>query len=182
RSASDGLSSTTRMNTQIRLIEPLGERVATLPLDVGGEGAALVLPGATDNLLRIEPGGRQWLAEPANADGEHPARINGVALRSPVPLVDGDVITLGDAQVVVHPAAARIDVFHLGGNATVAPLRQGGVLPGDEVEAGVREVFATGAAESPAPAARASRRKLRLAVSGTIAALVLAVVGVLLAL
>jgi formylglycine-generating enzyme required for sulfatase activity len=169
------------MSPSVHIHEPLGERVASLPLDLGGEGADLPLPGATGPSLRITAAGRQWLAESLHTDASSAAPlINGLPPRTAQPLVDGDVITLGDAQVIVHPAAGRLEVLHLAGNATVAPLRQE-LLPGDEVEAGVREVFAADAPKVAAPVVRKSRG-LRYAVLGIAAALVLVVVGVMLAL
>ena len=63
------------------------------------------------------------------------------AQRSPAPLTDHDVIRIGDAQLVVQPSAARIEVLHLAGNATVAPVHQH-VLPGEEVVGGVPEAGA----------------------------------------
>jgi formylglycine-generating enzyme required for sulfatase activity len=166
------------MNLEVRIHEPLGDRAATLPLVLGGDGAALVLPGVEGQVLRIAPGGTQWLAEPLLAGA---AALNGIALAATQPLVDGDVLSLGSAQVILHPGRGRIDVVHLAGNATVAPLRQG-ELPGDEVQAGVREVFAARAPEAPAHAAAARPRALRNAAIAIAAALVLAIVGVLVAL
>ncbi len=167
------------MTAPIRILEPLGERAAALPLELGGAGAALAVPGAEGIAMRLVPGGRHWLAEPVDAAA---VRVNGLPLRATVPLADGDVITLGSAQVVVHPAAARVQVLHLAGNDTVAPLRQT-AIPGDEVQAGVREVFATGAPDAPAePASRAGRRGWRRAALAAAGAVLLAVAAVLLAL
>lgn len=173
------MSAVASMNTQIRIIEPLGERVATLPLDLGGEGASLVVPGVEGRALRLVASGRQWLAEPVAAAT---ISINGIAMRSAQPLVDGDVIALGTAHLVVWPSADRLEVLHLAGNETVAPLRQA-VLPGDEVEAGVREVFAADTPlDAPAAALRPAARRWRRVTLAVAAVLVLAVIGVLLAL
>jgi formylglycine-generating enzyme required for sulfatase activity len=166
------------MNQQVRIHEPLGERMALLPLTLGGAGAALVLPGADGEVVRIAQGERQWLAEPLGAGA---ARLNGMALDATQLLVDGDVLSVGEAQLIVHPAQGRIQVAHLAGNATVAPLRQG-ELAGEEFEAGVREVFAARAPHEDTPAAPARPRTLRNAAIAVAALLVLAIVGVLVAL
>ena len=44
------------MNDPVRLIEPLGERAASLPLDLGGTDAAVVLPGAEGMVARVVRG------------------------------------------------------------------------------------------------------------------------------
>src|SRR5690606_25226239 len=157
--------------------EPLGERVATLPIDVGGDGMDLPLPGVEGRALRILAGGREWLAEPV---ADVVVTLNGIALRDTQPLSDGDVIGVGAAQLTMHPLQGRIEVAHLAGNATVSPLRQD-VLPGDEVVAGVREVFAANTPASPAtPGTRAVRRRMGYAALGVAAVLVLALAAVLL--
>jgi formylglycine-generating enzyme required for sulfatase activity len=166
------------MSPEVRIREPLGERTAMLPLALGGEGAALVLPGVDGEVLRIAPAGRQWLAEPLSAGA---VMLNGIALNLSQPLVDGDVLSVGTAQVIVHPGQGRIDVVHLAGNPTVAPLRNG-ELPGDEFDAGVREIFAAPAPGEPGRATTTRRRMLRNAAIAAAVLLVLAVTGVLAAL
>src|SRR5688572_22352554 len=106
------------MSQQVRIKEPLGERAALLPLDLGGEGAALSLPGLEGIVLTIIASGRQWLAQPV---AEARATLNGIALRHVQPLAEGDVIALGDAQITLRPGEASIEVAHLAGNTTVAP-------------------------------------------------------------
>jgi formylglycine-generating enzyme required for sulfatase activity len=133
----------------VRISEPLGERLAALPLTLGGSDAQVVLPGAGRALLTLQASGSQWLARPA--PGAH-ATLNGMPLRADAVLDAGDVIGMGRAQVNVDPAASRLVVVHLAGNDTVAPVRRD-LLPGEEVVAGVREIFAVG---SPATA-RAAR-------------------------
>lgn len=163
------------MNQAIRIVEPLGERAAALPLEVGGEGAGLVVPGASGSALSLVASGRQWLAQPA-ADGAR-VTLNGVLLRTAQPLADGDVIGVGEAQVTVRPGAALVEVMHLAGNATVAPLRQD-ALPGEEIIAGVHEVVATA---EPANVARPAtvRRAGRWLAAAAAAAVLLAVLGLL---
>ncbi|MDQ2642047.1 MAG: SUMF1/EgtB/PvdO family nonheme iron enzyme [Pseudomonadota bacterium] len=164
------------MSATLRINEPLGSRAATLPLDLGGAGAALVLPGVEGIAVSIAGEG-QWLAHPAQGAR---SLLNGQPLRSAQPLAAGDVLTVGEAQVTVHPDAGLVDVVHLAGNATVAPLREA-VLPGDEVEAGVREIIA--AQPESGAAVRGTQRASRKAVwlaAGIAAALVVVVAGLLL--
>lgn len=163
------------MSSTLRINEPLGSRAATLPLDLGGEGAGLVLPGVEGIALRITGEG-QWLANPASGAR---SLLNGQPLRSPQPLAAGDVLTVGEAQVTVQPQAGLLEVVHLTGNATVAPLREA-VLPGDEVEAGVREIIAVRpeAGAAARGAGSASRKGLWLA-AGIAAAVVILVAGLL---
>ncbi len=163
------------MSPQTRITEPLGERSAVLPLTLGGAGADVRIPGLEATALVLEERGGQWFARPAADAG---VTRNGVALTEATVLDAGDVLALGEAQLVAWPGE-RIEILHLAGNATVAPLRQV-ALPGDEVVAGVREIFASDAAESSAATAtpHAMRRNHWLAL-GTAGVLVLAVAAVL---
>lgn len=166
------------MSHGLRIIEPLGNRAATLPLDLGGEGAGLVLPGASGIAVTLAAEG-QWMAHPVPGAR---SLLNGQPLRAPQALADGDVLTVGEAQVVVHPAEAVLEVVHLAGNATVAPLREV-ALPGDEVEAGVQEIIAARPLPGGARAdARPASRKGMWLAAGIAAAVVLVVAGLLLAL
>ena len=95
-------------------------------------------------------------------------RLNGVVLREPVVLVDGDVLQVGEAQLVFEAAGPALRVTHLAGNATVAPLHQD-VLPGEAVLAGAAEITAAveavaGRSAALAPAPRAASRLWWLAV------------------
>jgi formylglycine-generating enzyme required for sulfatase activity len=147
------------MGSMVRIHEPLGERTATLPLAFGGEGAGIAVPGMATTDVTLEERGGQWLARPAP---DAAVTLNGLPLLQPTALDAGDVIGLGVAQVIVQPARGDIAVLHLAGNATVAPLRQD-VLPGDEIVAGVREIFAADGAASAAAATapKSSRHVLR---------------------
>lgn len=165
------------MNQPVHILEPLGERAASLPLDLGGEGSALIVPGVEGPALTLQAQGGEWLVEPA---ADVTARLNGMALHGVQPLADGDVISLGSAQIIVQPGAGRIEVLHLAGNDTVAPLRHE-VLPGDEVEAGVREVLASTAPTGSASALAPARRRARTLAWGAAAAVLVGVVGLLLA-
>lgn len=125
----------------LRIREPLGERAATLPLTLGGPEADVVVPGFEAIGLTLSGSGRQWMARPVAGAT---LALNGMPLRSDTAVDAGDVIGIGQAQVVVDPAGALLEVVHLAGNDTVAPVRRD-VLPGEEITAGVREIFATAA-------------------------------------
>jgi hypothetical protein len=56
------LMAAARMPQTIRIIEPLGERTVALPLELGGEGAGVVVPGASGSALTLIANGRQWPA------------------------------------------------------------------------------------------------------------------------
>ncbi len=144
------------MSPEVRIREPLGERAAALPIVLGGEGAGIVLPGMTATGLTLEDRGGQWLARPASGAT---VMLNGMPLVEPRTLDAADVIGIGASQVVVHPGRGAIEVRHLAGNATIAPLQQQ-VLPGNEVVAGVREIFAADSpGETAVSAARAPARR-----------------------
>lgn len=126
------------MSVSLLIREPLGERHAPLPLRLGGAGADVVIPGAPGSPLRINHAGGQFWVRPA--DGER-MTINGVPHVQPLALVDGDVLQIGEAHVVFRAAVPALQVLHLAGNATVAPLQQD-VLPGELVTAGAAEIRA----------------------------------------
>ena len=149
----------------IRIIEPLGARQVPLPLLVGSSPAQLVIPDATGIALRIEVQGAQYWLRLADAPGSLPgATLNGVALHGDVALANGDVVTLGEAQLRFHELEGSVDleVWHPEGNSTIAPLMQE-QLPGEEVAAGVREIIAAGddpsAANATAPLVAARRAR-----------------------
>jgi formylglycine-generating enzyme required for sulfatase activity len=164
------------MSATTRILEPLGARTASLPLTFGGPGADVRIPGLEVVGLVLEELGGQWFARPAGAG----VTRNGIALNEAAALDAGDVIALGEAQLVAWPGE-RIEILHLAGNATVAPLRQV-TLPGDEVVAGVREIFASDGVESGvAAAALPALRRHRWLMLGTVGVLVLAIAAVLFA-
>jgi formylglycine-generating enzyme required for sulfatase activity len=140
------------MGSAVRIHEPLGERTATLPLALGGEGASLAIPGVAGLALTIEDRAGQWFARPSL---DVAATLDGLPLLQPTALDAGDVIAVGQAQIIVQPARGEMEVRHLAGNATVAPLRQES-LPGDAIIAGVREIFAAGSAPEVAAQSRAA--------------------------
>jgi formylglycine-generating enzyme required for sulfatase activity len=111
----------------IRLREPAGERRLDAPLSIGGaEGDLVRVPGAGDaEALRLEWRGDGWLALPARGaaagllvNGERLAE-RGHEVRA------GDVFAVGAARVValrLEPATLELDVRHLVGNDTIAPI------------------------------------------------------------
>ncbi|MBK9252398.1 MAG: hypothetical protein IPM70_11115 [Proteobacteria bacterium] len=75
-------------------------------------------------------------------------------------LADGDVLQVGEAQLVFAAIGPALNVTHLAGNATVAPLQQD-VLPGEAVSAGAAQIIA--AVESVAERSAAFVRVRRVA-------------------
>jgi formylglycine-generating enzyme required for sulfatase activity len=138
--------------------EPLGTRQAQAPLRIGGAPAELVVPGVAEPAASIETEGAQWWLKPL----QQVVRVNGVLLREPVVLADGDVLQVGEAQLVFAATGPALNVTHLAGNATVAPLQQE-VLPGEAVSAGAAEIHAVEAvADRSAAVVHAPRRHSRL--------------------
>jgi formylglycine-generating enzyme required for sulfatase activity len=117
--------------SQIRVREPAGERSFGETLSIGAEGADVVVPGAGTDALIIERHDAQWLASsPSSAN----VRINGRPFASSRELRRHDVLTVGDAHVQVVDASRtllRIDVRHLVGNETIAPMTEVAALAGD---------------------------------------------------
>jgi formylglycine-generating enzyme required for sulfatase activity len=105
-----------RDRARVEVREPLGERVLEAPLRIGAAGATVVVPDAHDaDALELCWDGEQWLARGTQA-GRRELRA-------------GDVLAVGSARLVVTamdagPAAARlaIELRHLAGNPTIAPL------------------------------------------------------------
>ncbi|MGI9245897.1 MAG: PEGA domain-containing protein, partial [Steroidobacteraceae bacterium] len=112
--------------TELILRDPLGERplsAGDFPLDLGGRGRAVVLPGAGDETLA-------WLAlhegqlflQPVEG-GEVP-RLNGAPVARATWLRAGDVIDLarGRLRVSAHDGVRAVEVEDgSGGNITVPP-------------------------------------------------------------
>lgn len=104
----------------IRVREPAGDRDVALPCRIGGQQIDDVIVPATSteyvSLDLIE--GQFGIAEKGGD-----VLLNGVAIQSGefAPLQSGDVLALGEARVVVL-SESSIDVRHLRGNDTIAPL------------------------------------------------------------
>ncbi|HVO47130.1 MAG TPA: PEGA domain-containing protein [Steroidobacteraceae bacterium] len=107
---------------EIRIREPAGERLFQDSVTLGGTGADIVVPGAAAGAaLQIERHETVWTARPL---GEAHPRLNGQHLAAPRSLGRHDVITIGDAQVVVlnlTRALLHLDTLHPAGNNTVPP-------------------------------------------------------------
>ena len=106
---------------QVRVREPLGERILGENISIGGTDSDVVVPGADPGpALAIERRKGVWVLEPRGKA----ARINGRSLMSSRDLRKGDVLALGEAQIAVTDVSRtllRIEIHHLVGNATVAP-------------------------------------------------------------
>jgi len=116
------------LSFSLRLHEPLGERsVATdaLPLAVGGEGAALSVPGiASETIVAwigVDDGVLHVEANPEQADA---VRLNGRVVSERARLSRGDVLAVGEARILIDrdDSGARLSVVHLEGNTTVPPI------------------------------------------------------------
>jgi hypothetical protein len=116
---------------QVRVREPLGERVFGERTTVGGAGSDIVVPGvASEIAFTIERRKGVWVIEPAS----NAVRFNGRPLARPGDLRRGDALALGDAQVVVTEVSRtllRVDVHHLAGNVTIAPASTLALIAGD---------------------------------------------------
>jgi len=110
---------------QIRVREPAGERTLGASLSLGGEGSDVIVPGVpAGTALTIERREGEWVAVPTEG-GSSSLRFDGRPLKSPRDLHKDDVLSVGDAQVVVADDSRtrlRIDVHHLVDNATIAPV------------------------------------------------------------
>jgi hypothetical protein len=106
---------------QVRVREPLGERVLGERSTVGGAGSDIVVPGIEPEIaLTLERRKGIWAIEPVG----NTVRLNGRAVRTARELRRGDVLGVGAAQIVVTDLSRtllRIDVHHLAGNTTIPP-------------------------------------------------------------
>jgi formylglycine-generating enzyme required for sulfatase activity len=133
---------------QIRLCEPAGERLFQSALTVGGEGADVVVPGAgAGGALVIARRDTAWTTEPTG-----PARVllDGRSLTGARDLRPGDVLTVGDAQVVIGAMTRTqlgIEVHHLVGNATIVPaFLDPTATPESDADVEIRAIAAAAAA------------------------------------
>ncbi len=120
-----GSASVRSLNhAEVRVREPLGERLFVDALGAGGEGADLVLPGcASGNAMHIARRQGAWTA---GAVGVSPVRVNGQLLLEERHLTLHDVLAIGDAQLIVTGLSRtllRLQVQHLAGNSTMPPER-----------------------------------------------------------
>lgn len=100
------------------LHEPLGRRELAAPFSVGEAGADVLVPGAALPVaLRFEVDDGLWRVSAAEGSA---ARLNGERLHETRDLRAGDVIALGQAQLVVRAVApCVIDVLHQIGRAHI---------------------------------------------------------------
>src|SRR3954452_12032843 len=113
--------------SHVRVREPAGERTLGTSVSVGGDGgeerAEIIVPGAAAGIvLTIERKGADWVATPAPGAA---VRFDGRALGKSRELHKDDVLSVGEAQIVVlddSRTRLRLDVQHLVGNETIPPV------------------------------------------------------------
>ena len=107
----------------VRVREPAGERTLGTTVSVGGDGADVLVPGVPAGIaLTIERREADWFALPAPAVE---IRLDGRPLTRPHELHKDDVLSVGEAQIVVlddSRTRLRLDVQHLVGNQTIPPV------------------------------------------------------------
>ena len=134
---SDAAASKPGAYAHVRVREPAGERTLGTTVSVGGESGAeradaaradaprpeIIVPGAPDGIaLTIERRDADWFVVPAPGAE---IRLDGRPLTSPRELHKDDVLSVGEAQVVVlddSRTRLRLDVQHLVGNQTIPPV------------------------------------------------------------
>jgi hypothetical protein len=173
---------------QVRVREPLGERVLGETTSIGGAGSDITVPGMDSGAaFTIQRRNGVWVADPA-IEGTRVIRFNGQPLRSACDLRRGDTLALADAQIVVTEVTRtllRIEVHHLAGNVTVPPtatlatlvLDESGdddveIQPLDSLRVPTLARAATDPPRSPEEAGEAMRRWI---VTGALAIILLAV-------
>src|SRR5262245_13251131 len=113
----DATASRPGAYAQIRIREPAGERTFGERLTIGGEGADIVVPGSAAIDLTVERHSGEW----------HAALQDG-SVRE---LRKHDVLAVGEAQLTVQEVSRtllKLDIHHLVGNATIAPVSEVSVL------------------------------------------------------
>src|SRR5712664_370430 len=107
---------------QVRVREPMGDRTFGETPTIGGEGANIVVPGASPGpAVQIDRRKGVWIAHPIN---DSRVRFDGRLIPGPRDLRRHDVFAVGDAQIVVTDVSRtllRLEVCHLVGNATISP-------------------------------------------------------------
>jgi formylglycine-generating enzyme required for sulfatase activity len=178
------------LTTTLHIREPAGERSVAVPLRIGADEAGVLVPGVAANAwLQLGYEDALWRVTPF---GHAQALLNGQPLRATQELRNGDVIGFGDAQLRFSEdaAAAALDVQHLAGNATIAPLDVAPVSIAEtsdeevEIRAAGLPVVRVGSSDSDVAAAAitaaaAPRRRLAWAAA---ALLLVAVTGTMFAL
>ena len=173
---------------QVRVREPLGERVLGETTSIGGAGSDITVPGIDSGAaFTIQRRKGVWVADPA-IEGTRGIRFNGQPLRAACDLHRGDTLALGDAQIVVTDVTRtllRIEVHHLAGNVTIPPAATLATLVLDESGDDDVEIqpldslrvptLARAAADPPRTAEEAGEAMRRGIVIGALAIILLAV-------
>jgi formylglycine-generating enzyme required for sulfatase activity len=143
----------------IRVREPAGERALGSSVSVGGAGAdaassaEVIVPGALAGVaLTIERREADWFAVPAPGASVH---LDGRPLTRPRELHKDDVLSVGEAQIVVlddSRTRLRLDVRHLAGNQTIPPVFTAAAVEAEADDDDI-EIRATPSALGSRPAA-----------------------------
>jgi hypothetical protein len=188
---SDPVSMRSAAYAQVRVREPLGERVCGERTTIGGTDSDVVVPGAeTGAAFTIERRKGIWVAEPSGQT----VRFNGRPLTSACDLRRGDTLAVGEAHIVVADVTRtllRVDVHHLAGNTTIAPaatlatlvLGDGGdddveIHPLDTLRVPVLARGGVPGPSGPDPAASLQRRVVGISIAAVV--LLIAIVAALL--
>jgi hypothetical protein len=123
----DAAASKPGAYAHVRVREPAGERTLGTSVSVGGDGgpdrAEIIVPGARAGIsLIIERRAADWFAVPAPGAS---VRLDGRPIGQPRELHQDDVLSVGEAQVLVlddSRTRLRLDVQHLVGNQTIPPV------------------------------------------------------------
>jgi PEGA domain len=187
----DPSSMRTAAYAQVRVREPLGERVLGETTTIGGEGADVVVPGAEAGAaVTIERRKGIWVLEPSGKA----VRLDGRPLTVACDLRRSDTLSIGDAQIVVAEVSRtllRVDVHHLVGNTTIAPaatlatlvLSEGGdedveIHPLATLRVPILTRAGAGTPRGPDPAVSLQRRVVGISIAAVV--LLIAVVAALL--
>jgi formylglycine-generating enzyme required for sulfatase activity len=143
----------------IRVREPAGERALGSSVSVGGADAAVgssaevIVPGALPGVaLTVERREADWFAIPAPGAS---VRLDGRPLTRPRELHKDDVLSVGEAQIVVlddSRTRLRLDVRHLAGNQTIPPVFTAAAVEAEADDDDI-EIRATPSALGSRPAA-----------------------------
>src|SRR3954468_2541819 len=96
----DGALAGASSYAQVRVREPMGDRILGETLTIGGEGSEIIVPGVgPGDGVRIERGRGVWTVHSTGNNVR--ARFDGRLLTSARDLRRHDVLTIGDAQIVV---------------------------------------------------------------------------------
>ena len=150
---------------QVRVREPMGDRILGETPTIGGEGANIVVPGARPGAaVQIDRRKGVWVAHPID---NAKVRFNGRLLAAPRDLRRHDVFAVGDAQIVVTDVSRtllRLEACHLVGNTTISPAGAVSALEahgdGDE-ELLIQAPRVASAAEAAGAQEQAARVKAR---------------------